>query len=114
MVKGLKNLTRKKWYKFPHSRHRQLLRIGQVYISTMIQLLDTPSVHQARGQYLEQQLIRAEEISILRDKLKWCYRREGVNHYQNCRELANQYMEMLGEMKSGYLKPLKRPYSFNT
>ncbi len=54
-----------------------------------------------------EQLVRSQEIVVLRDKLKWCYRREGVNHFQNCRHLAQQYMDLLGQMKDGVLVPFK-------
>ena len=45
------------------------------------------------------------EIHVLRDKLRWCYRREGVNHLQNCRYLADQYLEMLKLHKFSWMKP---------
>ena len=73
----------------------------------MLLTIDIPAVHKARTTYFHEQTVRAEEIVVLRDKLKWCYRREGVNHFKNCRELAQQYMDLLSEMKSGYLKPLR-------
>ena len=76
-------------------------------VRSLINLVDIPAVHKARKTYFHEQSVRAEEIIVLRDKLKWCYRREGVNHFKNCRELAQQNMDILGEMKNGYFKPLR-------
>ena len=29
------------------------------------------------------------------DQIKLCYRKEGTNHYQNCRELTQKYRTMI-------------------
>ena len=34
-------------------------------------------------------------MQLLREKLKVCYITEGVNQMQNCRELAQQYLESI-------------------
>jgi hypothetical protein len=39
------------------------------------------------------------EARIVRKKLQDCYRFEGVNHNENCRELAEQYLGMIRENK---------------
>ncbi|KAI8847643.1 hypothetical protein BC829DRAFT_362891, partial [Chytridium lagenaria] len=46
---------------------------------------DAAEVFKAKDNYFRGKLVRTEEILVLRDKLRWCYRREGVNHLQNCR-----------------------------
>ncbi|KAJ3396005.1 hypothetical protein HDU92_004308 [Lobulomyces angularis] len=53
----------------------------------------------SRDEYYFEQMIRMQETLIIRDKMKWCYRREGVNHLQNCRHLVLQYMDLLKEMR---------------
>lgn len=35
------------------------------------------------------------EARIVRDKLTKCYRLEGVNHLETCRDIAEQYATML-------------------
>lgn len=37
--------------------------------------------------------IQIETAKIIRDRLRWCYRIEGVNHHQKCRHLVDQYLE---------------------
>ncbi|KAI8608441.1 hypothetical protein BC830DRAFT_1072027, partial [Chytriomyces sp. MP71] len=44
----------------------------------------------ARSDFVKAQLVRTEEINFVREKMKWCYRREGVNHLQNCRDITLQ------------------------
>ncbi|KAI8615218.1 hypothetical protein BC830DRAFT_1123692 [Chytriomyces sp. MP71] len=53
------------------------------------------------------QLVRTEEINFVREKMKWCYRREGVNHLQNCREITLQYLELARAAKLEWIKPFK-------
>ncbi|KXS17563.1 hypothetical protein M427DRAFT_96936, partial [Gonapodya prolifera JEL478] len=67
---------------------------------------DRPAVLSARDQYFREQMVRMQEISILRDKLKWCYRREGHNAKESCRELALAYVEFL---KEDWIAPFKVP-----
>jgi hypothetical protein len=35
------------------------------------------------------------EARLVREELKKCYRGEGVNHLQNCKELAERYAAMI-------------------
>ena len=37
------------------------------------------------------------EARIVRDQLQSCYRIEGVNHYETCRELSEKYITLLRE-----------------
>ena len=37
----------------------------------------------------------SNENQIIKEKLKLCYLREGVNHLENCSELATAYMDSL-------------------
>ncbi|KAK9811632.1 hypothetical protein WJX72_007305 [[Myrmecia] bisecta] len=40
-------------------------------------------------------MVKVEKAKIIRDNLRQCYLKEGVNHYQNCRELALKYIESI-------------------
>ena len=41
------------------------------------------------------------EARIVRDQLQSCYRAEGVNHYEACRELSEKYITLLKENRVG-------------
>ncbi|KAI9208660.1 uncharacterized protein BJ171DRAFT_489597 [Polychytrium aggregatum] len=69
---------------------------------------DRPALKKASDAFYKEQLIRLEEIGVLRDKLRWCYHREGVNHYKNCRELAQQYIDMMSGLKDGFVVPFPK------
>jgi hypothetical protein len=35
--------------------------------------------------------VHVEYMKMLKDEVRNCYRREGVNHYENCRDLVQEY-----------------------
>jgi hypothetical protein len=70
-------------------------------VDQQIDIYDYTARAQSKDEYYKEQIVRmqvnlnniqyiVQEIVIIRDKLKWCYRREGVNHFQNCRHLTMQ------------------------
>ncbi|KAI8911604.1 hypothetical protein EDD86DRAFT_202831 [Gorgonomyces haynaldii] len=79
----------------------------QPVVDPSLNYYDRAAVVKAKDEYFYKQLVRNQEISIVRDKLKWCYRKEGVNHLENCRELAHQYLDLLNTMKSGMFTGFK-------
>jgi len=42
------------------------------------------------------------EARIVRSQLQECYRVEGVNQNENCKELAEKYLHMIRENKVSY------------
>ena len=50
-----------------------------------------------REQHVRETWIKAMETRLVREELKKCYRGEGVNHMQNCKELADRYVVMIRE-----------------
>lgn len=46
-----------------------------------------------REYLVREKWIAIETAKIIREKLKWCYRIEGVNHREKCRDLRRQYLE---------------------
>jgi NADH dehydrogenase (ubiquinone) 1 beta subcomplex subunit 10 len=74
-----------------------------------IKLTDRVGTILDRDRYIKEQLVRTQEIKIIRDKLIWCYRREGVNHLQNCKELSEFYFQVIGETKGGWIKGYFHP-----
>ncbi|TPX72902.1 hypothetical protein SpCBS45565_g00274 [Spizellomyces sp. 'palustris'] len=65
------------------------------------------AVVKSRDEFFREQMVRIQEVTVLRDKMRWCYRREGVNHLQNCRHLSQQYLDLMKEMRTGWIKPFK-------
>jgi hypothetical protein len=59
----------------------------------------SPARLAARDAHVRETWVRAMEARIVRDMLKECHRVEGVNHYENCRDLADRYTSMLEDSK---------------
>jgi len=51
----------------------------------------------ARDAHVRESWVRAMEARIVGDQLQSCYRTEGVNHYETCRELSEKYITLLRE-----------------
>lgn len=43
------------------------------------------------------------EARIVRENLQKCYYFEGVNHYANCKDLADKYAKMIRDNKVSYI-----------
>ncbi|GFZ50150.1 hypothetical protein JCM24511_07905 [Saitozyma sp. JCM 24511] len=57
----------------------------------------------AREEHVRESWVKAMEARLVREELQKCYRGEGVNSYQNCKELAETYARMIKENKiKGY------------
>ncbi|KAL3894845.1 MAG: hypothetical protein SGCHY_005037 [Lobulomycetales sp.] len=78
-------------------------------VDESIDVYDYAARQKSKDEYYKEQIVRMQEITIVRDKLKWCHRREGVNHFQNCRHLTLQYMELIRELGPSGIKPYKAP-----
>ena len=65
----------------------------------------------AREQKIREDWIKVMELRLIRDQLRKCYKTENVNHYQNCRELAEKYLSLLKESKVKGWKLIKDPKS---
>ncbi|KAI9009438.1 hypothetical protein BC832DRAFT_551209 [Gaertneriomyces semiglobifer] len=76
-------------------------------IDSDLDVYDRSAVLKSRDAFFQEQMVRIQEINVLKDKLRWCYYREGVNHMQNCRNLSEQYLDMMREMRTGWIKPFK-------
>ncbi|KAJ3328254.1 hypothetical protein HDU76_010307 [Blyttiomyces sp. JEL0837] len=70
---------------------------------------DRPAVLKAKDAYFLETSVVTAEIVTLRDKMRWCYRREGVNHLQNCRHLTQQYLDLIREAGVQWVKPFNVP-----
>lgn len=54
---------------------------------------DPVAMLEMREYLVREKWIEIEKAKILREKVKWCYRVEGINHLQKCRHLVHQYLE---------------------
>ncbi|KAH9603777.1 hypothetical protein KSS87_018803 [Heliosperma pusillum] len=54
---------------------------------------DPVAMLEMREHLVREKWIQIEKCKILRERVKWCYRVEGINHLQKCRHLVNQYLE---------------------
>ena len=52
---------------------------------------------EAREQRVRAQFVAVEEAKLKREALILCYRREGVNHMENCKELVKEYRASINE-----------------
>jgi hypothetical protein len=50
-----------------------------------------------RDRHLRESWVRAMEARLVREELEKCQKGEGVNHYENCKWLADKYITMLKE-----------------
>ncbi|KAM5571148.1 NADH dehydrogenase [ubiquinone] 1 beta subcomplex subunit 10-B [Rosa sericea] len=71
---------------------------------------DPVAMLEMREHIVREKWIQIEKAKILRDKLRWCYRVEGINHLQKCRLLRDQYLESTRGI--GWGKD-HRPYEFH-
>lgn len=55
-----------------------------------------------REETIRETWVQVMETRIVREKLQKCHRVEGVNHYENCKELADRYLELLRVTKVSF------------
>lgn len=61
----------------------------------------------SREQVMREQMIAKERVKLLKEKIIACYRKEGVNHYVNCKEFTTKYIDLIQDRTYGMLKPPK-------
>jgi len=49
--------------------------------------------------------IAYETVRLLREDVIECYRREGVNHYENCKDVTEKYYNVVIKKDMGQLHP---------
>ena len=50
---------------------------------------------QAREDHIRESWVKAMELRLVQQELNKCHLAEGVNHYENCKWLAEKYLDML-------------------
>ena len=87
---------------FPTARDFERTEGGDVVVGS----LRGPARIEARQQLVRERLVAAAELKILQEELRWCYHKEGVNHYENCKGIADQ---VLAKLKAPYWGAAKAP-----
>jgi hypothetical protein len=63
-----------------------------------------PNRIEARQQIVRERLILGGELKVLQDELRWCYFKEGVNHYENCKSIVDKVVARLQDHTSTVIK----------
>ena len=85
---------------FPHRADFERREDGSAIISS----LKGPARIEAREQGARERVLDGAELKSLQEKLRWCYHKEGVNHYELCKDIADAYMAKLRTNDSWLLK----------
>jgi hypothetical protein len=70
-----------------------------------VQAEDPVKYLQAVHQRARERQVAYETIKILRTRVIECYRREGVNHYENCKDPVEAYYNVISRKDLGQLQP---------
>ncbi|KAJ7510361.1 hypothetical protein B0H11DRAFT_2216167 [Mycena galericulata] len=62
----------------------------------------------ARDALIKESWVKAMEVRLVRDELEKCRKGEGANAMENCRWLAEKYVQMLQENKLQGYKTIER------
>mmetsp|Transcript_6165 Transcript_6165/g.8923 ORF Transcript_6165/g.8923 Transcript_6165/m.8923 type:complete len:102 (+) Transcript_6165:134-439(+) len=60
---------------------------------------------QAAEQRARERQVAIETVKIARRDVIKCYRKEGVNHFDNCRDVAKKYYDLIQQPYGGRLQP---------
>jgi len=60
---------------------------------------------QAAEQRARERQVAYETVKLLRQRVIKCYRKEGVNHYEKCRKVAQDYYNVVIQKDVGQLHP---------
>ena len=87
---------------FPAVRDFERKASGDVVVGSLL----GPARIEARQQVVRERLVAAAELKLLQEELRWCYHKEGVNHYENCKGIADA---VLHRLKSPYWGSERHP-----
>ena len=63
--------------------------------ATFLRLHHPLAKYEERDNIIREQWVKAMEARIVREELQKCHRAEGVNQQENCKWLAEKYLEKL-------------------
>lgn len=56
---------------------------------------------EAREQFVREKVVAMEEVKLIREELRQCYIKEGVNHLESCKPLVDKYFKLLSSPHYG-------------
>lgn len=59
----------------------------------------------ASEQRARERQVAYETVRLLREDVIECYRREGVNHYENCQDAAQKFYDVIKQKDMGQVHP---------
>ncbi|ODV96676.1 hypothetical protein PACTADRAFT_48499 [Pachysolen tannophilus NRRL Y-2460] len=85
------------------SNTKEHIRSPNVSFDT-INYAEPEQLRLAQESMLREQLVRVAALKVVRKALEKCYAVTAPNHYEDCREIAEKYMDMLPNHRvQGYL-----------
>jgi len=82
---------------YPHEEHGGKDGLGRAK--------DPVRYLQSIEQRARERQIAIETVRILRKDVIECYRKEGVNHYDNCKDVCERYYEIITKKDRGQVHP---------
>jgi len=80
-------------------QHREFPRVPD---KAEVDRNDPAALIEARHQEARDKWVAIMGTRLLREQLRECYLREGVNHLKNCRELAEEYVRRVKDQSDAY------------
>lgn len=75
------------------------------FVSQLGRAKDPVKYYLASEQRARERQVAYETVRLLREDVIECYRREGVNHYENCETVNQKYFDVIQKKDLGQLKP---------
>jgi hypothetical protein len=66
-------------------------------VTTYVNYRSSTAKLQERDELMRESWVKVMELRLVRAELDKCHKAEGVNHYENCRWLAEKYLHMMRE-----------------
>lgn len=67
---------------------------------------------EAREQLAREYYVALGNVKLVRDQLGQCYREHGVNHFQNCKEIREEYGRLIRDQSLGMLQVCRVSYVY--
>jgi hypothetical protein len=83
----------------------QSLHTHQYFPTQIGRAKDPVKYYLATEQRARERQVAYETIRLLREDVIECYRREGVNHYENCKDVAQKFYDLSQKKDMGQLHP---------
>jgi hypothetical protein len=61
----------------------------------IVESLSGPERIEARQTLARERMVAGAELKVLQEQLRWCYHKNGVNHYEDCKDLVDQIVVRL-------------------